>query len=101
MPGISGLEAARLIGKLHLSARALIVTVHQSARLESEVREAALIGISLLVSMRRQSYTHLVVCLRCEAILIDFHSLAYCHNLTSKFAKLSLDHVHVEPDRRP
>ena len=44
MPGISGLEAARLIGKLHLSARALIVTVHQSARLESEVREAGAHG---------------------------------------------------------
>jgi hypothetical protein len=40
MPGISGLEAARLIGKLDLSTRALIFTVHESARLESEVREA-------------------------------------------------------------
>jgi hypothetical protein len=35
MPGISGLGAARLIGKLDLSTRALIFTMHQSARLAS------------------------------------------------------------------
>jgi DNA-binding NarL/FixJ family response regulator len=40
VPGISGLEAARLIGKLDLSTHALIFTMHQSARLESEVGEA-------------------------------------------------------------
>jgi DNA-binding NarL/FixJ family response regulator len=37
---VSGLEAARLIGKLDLSTRALILTMHESARLESDVPEA-------------------------------------------------------------
>jgi DNA-binding NarL/FixJ family response regulator len=44
MPGISGLEAARLIGKLDLSTRVLIFTMYESARLESEVREAGAHG---------------------------------------------------------
>jgi len=44
MPGISGLEAARLIGKLDLSTRALIFTMQESARLESQVREAGARG---------------------------------------------------------
>ncbi len=44
MPGISGLEAARLISKLDLSTRVLIFTMHESARLESEVRDAGAHG---------------------------------------------------------
>jgi DNA-binding NarL/FixJ family response regulator len=44
MPGINGLQAARLIGNLDLSTRALTFTMHQSARLESEVREAGAHG---------------------------------------------------------
>jgi len=44
MPGISGLEAARLIGKLELSTRVLIFTMHESIRLESEVRDAGAHG---------------------------------------------------------
>lgn len=44
MPGISGLEAARLIGKLDLSTRVLIFTMHESTRLESEVRDAGAHG---------------------------------------------------------
>ena len=44
MPGISGLQAARLIGKLDLSTRVLIFTMHESPRLESEVREAGAHG---------------------------------------------------------
>ena len=44
MPGISGLEAARLIGKLDLSTRVLIFTMHESAHLESEVRDAGAHG---------------------------------------------------------
>ena len=44
MPGISGLEAARLISKFDLSTRVLIFTMHESARLELEVRNAGAHG---------------------------------------------------------
>jgi DNA-binding NarL/FixJ family response regulator len=44
MPGISGLEAARLISKLDLATRILIFTMHESTRLESEVRDAGAHG---------------------------------------------------------
>jgi two-component system, NarL family, invasion response regulator UvrY len=44
MPGISGLEAARLIGKLDLATRVLIFTMHESARIAMEVRDAGAHG---------------------------------------------------------
>ena len=44
MPGISGLEAARLIGKLDLPVRVLIFTMHESERLGAEVRNAGAHG---------------------------------------------------------
>jgi DNA-binding NarL/FixJ family response regulator len=44
MPGINGLEAARLIGKLDLPTRVLIFTMHESERLEAEVRDAGAHG---------------------------------------------------------
>jgi DNA-binding NarL/FixJ family response regulator len=44
MPGISGLEAARLIGKLDLATRVLIFTMHESARIAVEVRDAGAHG---------------------------------------------------------
>jgi DNA-binding NarL/FixJ family response regulator len=44
MPGISGLEAARLISKLDGPTRVLIFTMHESAQLEAEVREAGAHG---------------------------------------------------------
>jgi two-component system invasion response regulator UvrY len=44
MPGISGLEAARLIAKLDLPARVLIFSMHESERLETEVRAAGAHG---------------------------------------------------------
>jgi DNA-binding NarL/FixJ family response regulator len=44
MPGISGLEAARLIAKLDLGTRVLIFTMHESARIAVEVREAGAHG---------------------------------------------------------
>jgi len=44
MPGISGLEAARLIMKLHLPTRILIFTMHESATLEAEVRDTGAHG---------------------------------------------------------
>src|SRR6201987_905972 len=39
MPGISGLEAARLIGKLDLAVRVLIFTMHESASFKVEAPE--------------------------------------------------------------
>jgi DNA-binding NarL/FixJ family response regulator len=44
MPGISGLEAARLISKLDVATRVLIFTIHESSRLEAEAREAGAHG---------------------------------------------------------
>ena len=44
MPGISGLEAARLIGKLDLAVRVLIFTMHESARSAVEAREVGAHG---------------------------------------------------------
>jgi DNA-binding NarL/FixJ family response regulator len=44
MPGISGLEAARLIGKLGLGTRVLIFTMHESPRIAVEVRDAGAHG---------------------------------------------------------
>jgi DNA-binding NarL/FixJ family response regulator len=44
MPGMSGLEAARLIVKLHLAIRILIFTMHESATLETEIRDAGAHG---------------------------------------------------------
>jgi DNA-binding NarL/FixJ family response regulator len=40
MPGISELQAARLIGKLDVGARILIFTIHESPRIAVEVRDA-------------------------------------------------------------
>ena len=40
MPGISGLEAARLIGRQDLATRILIFTMHESPRIAVEVRDA-------------------------------------------------------------
>src|SRR5246127_2496740 len=40
MQGISGLEAARLIGKLDVATRILIFTMHESPRIAVEVRDA-------------------------------------------------------------
>jgi DNA-binding NarL/FixJ family response regulator len=44
MPGINGLEASRLISKLHLPPRVLIFTMHESSRIEAEVRDAGAHG---------------------------------------------------------
>ncbi len=44
MPGISGLEAARLILKLQLATRILIFTMHESATLEAEIRDTGAHG---------------------------------------------------------
>ena len=44
MPGISGLQAARLIVKLHLPTRILIFTMHESVTLEAEIRETGAHG---------------------------------------------------------
>ena len=44
MPGISGLEAARLIVRLDLPIRILIFTMHESATFEAEVRAAGAHG---------------------------------------------------------
>jgi DNA-binding NarL/FixJ family response regulator len=44
MPGVSGLDAARLIVKLDLPTRILIFTMHESASLEAEVRGAGAHG---------------------------------------------------------
>ena len=44
MPGISGLEAARLIGKLDVATRILIFTMHESPRIAVEVRDAGAHG---------------------------------------------------------
>ena len=44
MPGISGLEAARLIDKLHVPTRILIFTMHESSTLEAEVRDVGAHG---------------------------------------------------------
>ena len=44
MPGISGLEAARLIAKLDLAIRVLIFTMHESARIAVEAREVGAHG---------------------------------------------------------
>jgi DNA-binding NarL/FixJ family response regulator len=44
MPGTSGLEAARLIGKLDVATRILIFTMHESPRIAVEVREAGAHG---------------------------------------------------------
>jgi len=44
MPGMSGLEAARLIAKLNLGCRILIFTVHDSDWLKSEIRESGAHG---------------------------------------------------------
>lgn len=44
MPGISGLEAARLIGKLDVGIRILIFTMHESPRIAVEARDAGAHG---------------------------------------------------------
>lgn len=44
MPGMSGLEAARQIGKLKLGCRILIFTVHDSDWLMSEIRDTGAHG---------------------------------------------------------
>jgi len=44
MAGISGLEAARLIGKLDLAVRVLIFTMHESTRIAVEAREVGAHG---------------------------------------------------------
>jgi DNA-binding NarL/FixJ family response regulator len=44
MPGMSGLEAARRIAKLHLDCRVLIFTVHDSEWLKSEIRDTGAHG---------------------------------------------------------
>lgn len=44
MPGMSGLEAARQIGKLNLGCRILIFTVHDSEWLKSEIRDTGAHG---------------------------------------------------------
>jgi DNA-binding NarL/FixJ family response regulator len=44
MPGVSGLEAARLIDKLAVKTRILIFTMHESERFETEVRAAGAHG---------------------------------------------------------
>jgi DNA-binding NarL/FixJ family response regulator len=44
MPGISGLEAARLISKLDVATRILIFTMHESPRIAVEVRDAGAHG---------------------------------------------------------
>lgn len=44
MPGISGLEAARLIGKLDVGTRILIFTMHESPRIALEARDAGAHG---------------------------------------------------------
>src|SRR5438045_6310927 len=44
MPGISGLEAARLISKLDVPTRVLIFTMHESERMETEVRDSGAHG---------------------------------------------------------
>jgi DNA-binding NarL/FixJ family response regulator len=44
MPGISGLEAARLIVELDIAARILIFTMHESPTLEAEVRDTGAHG---------------------------------------------------------
>lgn len=44
MPGMSGLEAARQIAKLHLECRILIFTVHDSDWLKSEIRQTGAHG---------------------------------------------------------
>lgn len=47
MPGMSGLEASSRMRKLGLSAPILIFTMHQSERLEAEVRNAGAQGYVL------------------------------------------------------
>lgn len=47
MPGMSGLAAAQRMGKLAEPPRVLIFTMHESARLETEVREAGAQGYVL------------------------------------------------------
>jgi DNA-binding NarL/FixJ family response regulator len=44
MPGISGLEVARRLGKLGVATRILMFTMHDSEMLESEVRQAGAHG---------------------------------------------------------
>ena len=44
MPGISGLEATRLIGKLDVATRALIFTMHESAGIAVEACDAGAHG---------------------------------------------------------
>src|SRR4029077_19418267 len=44
MPGISGLEASRLIGGLDLGTRVLIFTMHDSSRIAVDVRDAGAHG---------------------------------------------------------
>jgi DNA-binding NarL/FixJ family response regulator len=44
MPGISGLEAARLISRLDLGTRVLIFTMHESSRMAVDVRDAGAHG---------------------------------------------------------
>ena len=44
MPGISGLEASRLIGRLDPGTRVLIFTMHDSSRIAVDVRDAGAHG---------------------------------------------------------
>lgn len=44
MPGMSGLEAARQIAKLHFGCRILIFTMHDSDWLKSEIRQTGAHG---------------------------------------------------------
>jgi DNA-binding NarL/FixJ family response regulator len=63
MPGMSGLEAARRIGKLALSCRVLMFTMHESDRLGVDVRESGAQGYVL----KSQAASDLVVAI--EALL--------------------------------
>lgn len=53
MPGMSGLEAARIISKLGMNCRVLIFTMHESGRLGIEARDCGAHGYVLKAQAAR------------------------------------------------